>query len=1177
MQLSSLTKGGVKTLMDEAVMNEEKNKVKKIFTSKDEIEKHIIANKGGLEFEFFVSNGSVRRLGLKDVMVNLYMGHPLQGSISNIYLRVIDGEKVRYTSLTGPESPSTFAFGKNSVIWKGTVSGISYEVIFTLSQKTDMWFYVVKLSNESGSKTACDVVYLQDKGISHEANTRVNENYVSQYIDQKIFNTPKYGYVIAGRKNHPYKSHCAWILEGCMDGNESCLTDGLQFFGLSYKETNNPEALLLKEWKSEVIQDEFSITAFKSKKYVLEPGQKQELRYFGYVKEDHKEATSEKDLAVLDGVEDVYNEAIAQVSSDAGQFKNTDKNVFNNVRFFKTLKLEDNDLDKYFGGEKKHTEYSGDKLFSFFTDSTHVVLKDKDLSLVRTHGNIIRSGTSLCENDRVLALTNYIYGGFNLHLSVGNTSFDQLLSHHRGQFNIQKASGQRVFVMGDKGYEMLGMPSAYQMGLTFGRWIYKEKDRVIEVKVWTDPEEPRAYLEVGVLEGEPAEFLITSEIGLGGTEFDDRGRFELSEDGSAVNVYAQTGSFLARKRPDCKYFISCEKDKIEKLGFDELIFEAGHSYDLPYVAVKTKKTDRVRLVTGGSVLSAKDADDVYNASDLGGRSFEADIGISYSFWKDFLMNAHIDLPEGTERDKELISKINELLLWYLHNAGIHFTVPFGLEQYKGGAWGTRDVLQGPVEAYLPLRRYDVVRDLLLKVFSAQFIETGSWPQWFMLGVYNDVQLPESHGDIIAWPFKAVSEYINASNDFSILDEKVPYTHHDDPKKAFTKETETVCEHLFRAIDYIKANFVPGTYLSSYAGGDWDDTLRPANNDLRERMVSGWTVSITYQYLKAFAEILDKVGKKNEARDLEELVNNIRNDYYKLVIKDEVASGFIYIGRDGKIDYMLHPKDDRTHIKYRLLPMIRGIIGELFTPEEASYHYDIIKKHLDCPDGARLMDSAVPYSGGPIKWFRRAEMGANFGREIGLMYVHAHIRYLEALSRVGKADELFDGAQKVIPINIADSVKNAETRQANTYFSSSDGDFKTRYEVDFGKLREGKIKVKGGWRIYSSGPGLFINQILSNFLGIRYTFGNLVIDPVIPARLDGLTYRFDYKKGVTVKCIYCTGGKNSIGVSEATLNGEKLASEPVSNPYRKAGVKIPLSVFEGKLREGENELKIILSS
>jgi hypothetical protein len=71
------------------------------------------------------------------------------------------------------------------------------------------------------------------------------------------------------------------------------------------------------------------------------------------------------------------------------------------------------------------------------------------------------------------------------------------------------------------------------------------------------------------------------------------------------------------------------------------------------------------------------------------------------------------------------------------------------------------------------------------------------------------------------------------------------------------------------------------------------------------------------------------------------------------------------------------------------------------------------------------------------------------------------------------------------------------------------------------------------------------------------------------------YQFEYAKGKSVKCVYKTGKKRTCGVSRVTLNGEALQTEPAENPYRKAGVKLPLSAFEKKLRPGVNELVVTL--
>ena len=63
-----------------------------------------------------------------------------------------------------------------------------------------------------------------------------------------------------------------------------------------------------------------------------------------------------------------------------------------------------------------------------------------------------------------------------------------------------------------------------------------------------------------------------------------------------------------------------------------------------------------------------------------------------------------------------------------------------------------------------------------------------------------------------------------------------------------------------------------------------------------------------------------------------------------------------------------------------------------------------------------MDRPVAYHGGPERVFRRAESAAFFGREIGLMYVHAHLRYGEAMAVLGEAEALWEALRVVNPVS-----------------------------------------------------------------------------------------------------------------------------------------------------------------
>ena len=153
-----------------------------------------------------------------------------------------------------------------------------------------------------------------------------------------------------------------------------------------------------------------------------------------------------------------------------------------------------------------------------------------------------------------------------------------------------------------------------------------------------------------------------------------------------------------------------------------------------------------------------------------------------------------------------------------------------------------------------------------------------------------------------------------------------------------------------------------------------------------------------------------------------------------------------------------------------------------------------------------MDRPVAYRGGPEQTFRRAELAAFFGREIGLMYVHAHLRYGEAMAVLGEADALWDALQVVNPVTVAERVANASPRQRNAYFSSSDAAFPDRYRAsaEWERVREGTVAADGGWRVYSSGPGLYTNLLLCRALGIRRRFGQRIVEPVLPRGFGRVT-------------------------------------------------------------------------
>jgi cellobiose phosphorylase len=411
---------------------------------------------------------------------------------------------------------------------------------------------------------------------------------------------------------------------------------------------------------------------------------------------------------------------------------------------------------------------------------------------------------------------------------------------------------------------------------------------------------------------------------------------------------------------------------------------------------------------------------------------------------------------------------------------------------------------------------------------------GDWPQWFMFFDRERLIRPDdSHGDIVCWPVLALADYLLASEDASLLDEVVPFFH---PEGYDHAEQMTLWAHVERALAVMAARMIPGTHLAAYGHGDWNDSLQPADPAMRERLCSAWTVTLHYQTLTTLARALHCVGRPEPAAAFEAIATQVREDFQRLLIIDEMLAGFAYVHPNGRIDYWLHPRDANTGIHYRLLPMIHAIINDLLTPEQATTHIGYIKRYLLGPDGARLFDRPPPYRGGPQQYFQRAESSTFFGREIGLMYMHAHLRYAQAMARYGDVEAFFLALCQANPIGIRSVVPAAALRQANCYYSSSDAAFADRYEAlaHYDRVKTGEVALEGGWRIYSSGAGIAMRLMHQCFLGLRREQSALSIDPVIPEALNGLQAEVELA-GRTVHVTYRIGHAG-YGPTAVTLNG-----------------------------------------
>jgi cellobiose phosphorylase len=1028
----------------------------------DELGLHRLSNASGLEISV-LPNGCVFAIehaaGDERTMISQVFGSPLGSGIGRVWLR-IGGTPVE---IAGPGADAQIGFAADRCVWEGKAAGISHRVTLWLAPDAPLWLWRVELANQGGP-IECDVVLVQDIGLAARGLVLANEAYASQYIDHHIAADPQFGPVIMSRQNMAQYGRNPWAAHGCVDGAAGFATDASQLFGPAFR-----SGLGMPGSRGDLpgkLQGEAACAAIQSRPVTLAPGGRTALSFFGLFEAHHPDATGDADLARLDAAR-----AAAETFGDRGvSLSNPPRSVLETALYLAGEPVSEAEIARAYP-ERLHEERQDGALLSFFTpdgaQNRHVALAEKERLMRRRHGAILRSGESMLLDEQTLSATCWMHGVFAAQLTIGNTALHKLFSVSRDPYNITQASGLRILADWGDGWRLLTVPSVFEMGLNDCRWVYHYPDGVITVHALTSAEDTAMAWTIET-SGKPCRFLVFGHLVMGEHEYRHPASVEIDEKAKRLSIRPGKDWIWGGKYGQAvHHLVTATPDAVEAMGSGALLFEgdaAPRSADA-WLAIRTKPTQRFAFALVGAL------DDPAHAETLAAKYAEGvDIGTSLdksrTFW------SHVTRDTRFPDDPAL----DAIFPWFVHDAMIHLTVPRGLEQYSAAAWGTRDVCQGPVELLLPLGHHEPVAEILRIVFAQQYEKAGDWPQWFMLDPYGQIRDRHSHGDVIVWPLKALCDYLEATGDLGFLSQQVAWTADDFTK---TARKDSIAAHVEKLLAVVRERFIPGTHLIRYGLGDWNDALQPADPEMRDWMVSSWTVALLYQQIIRYAAIMKHAHEASQAASLLELAAHMREDFNRHLMPDGTIAGYTLFHQGREPEFLLHPRDHRTGVRYSLIPMTRSMIAGLFTPEQAEHHLDIIRAHLLCPDGARLMDRPVTYSGGLEINFRRAESASFFGREIGLMYSHSHLRYCEALGVLGDREAARAALRVINPIAVTQDLANATLRQRNAYFSSSDAAFRDRAEAsaEWARVRAGTVPVDGGWRVYSSGAGIFTRLAL----------------------------------------------------------------------------------------------------
>jgi 1,2-beta-oligoglucan phosphorylase len=1116
----------------------------------------IITGGGGLRAEM-TQSGAIRRLDCGGTTVNLFVGSEVECGPANIYLRR-RGASPDWTPLLGTASPTRFATpAAGRLAGRGTWQGIEYEISLVLAAQAPVWFWHVSLTNASPEAQELDLTYAQDLALAPYGAVRMNEYYVSQYLDHTPLSDPQRGILIASRQNQAAEGRNPWCLIGSLRRAVSFATDGLDFHGLATR-AGQPPAGMQADLPSRRLQHEHAMAVLRDAPVRLAAGARLHAGFFGAFAADHPSATAEADLSRVGAVLALPESSPPPPSRDESGASTAARTLFSALPPLQAADLDEEALRRLFPPPWRHEEADEHgALLSFFhgTDS-HVVLRAKELRVLRPHGQLLRTGRHLTPDESALTSTVWMSGVFHSMLAQGHVSINRFLSANRSYLGFFRSQGLRVFAQISGEWRLLGVPSAFEMTPESCRWIYRHGAGEIQLRSSALTGPHALTLDIEVTGGSETAFLICQHIALNGEDANSTEPLAWRRAGDTLIVTPAAESDVGRRFPRGEFRITLSPaGAVQRVGADEVIFADGRSRREPYLCIETSPARRAGLSIRGDLVP------------------EA----SQSPWRlapgePLVPVLTIEPPTRPGQPLVRAAPLAEMVPWYAQNALVHYLSPRGLEQYSGGGWGTRDVCQGPVEMLLALGRTEPLRDIVLRVMANQNPD-GDWPQWFMFFERErGIRAGDSHGDIVFWPLVALAQYLIASGDTNILEARVPFF---DSRGADAGERATVWEHVDRALTVIDKRRIAGTTLAAYGHGDWNDSLQPADPALRDHMCSAWTVTLHFQALTTLARALRSIGHAARAEPLERQAKAVRDDFQRLLIPDGVLTGYAVFDDGADIRYLLHPRDATTGIHYSSLAMIHAILEDMLTPEQTRAHLEVIGRELTGPDGVRLFDRPMPYHGGPQRIFQRAESATFFGREIGLMYMHAHLRYAQALAHVGMAADFFRALCQASPIGIRSVVPTATLRQANCYYSSSDAAFADRYQAraEYARIGDGTIPLDGGWRVYSSGAGISLALTLRRFLGLTWEARDLCIDPVMPAALDGMRVMTSLR-GHPLEVTYRVG-TSGCGVNAIVLNGEKLPFTCEANPHRRGAARLPTGSVLDRLGRTRNALAIDL--
>ena len=358
-----------------------------------------------------------------------------------------------------------------------------------------------------------------------------------------------------------------------------------------------------------------------------------------------------------------------------------------------------------------------------------------------------------------------------------------------------------------------------------------------------------------------------------------------------------------------------------------------------------------------------------------------------------------------------------------------------------------------------------------------------------------------------WQVVTVCEYVKETGELELFDEVVPFA---DVGEA------TAYEHLKRALDF-SAEQVGATGICKGLRADWNDCLNLGGGE--SAMVS----FMHHWALKAFVEAAEHLGRSEDVARYSAMADCVRQ-----ACERELWDGQWYLrGTTAKgLKVGSHENDEG---KVFIESNTWAVLSEVASTERGQSAMDAVDRHLYSRYGIHLLWPAFSKPNDDIGFVGRVYKGI---KENAAIFSHPNPWAVIAECKLGRGDRAIKFYNALLPYNQNDMI---EVREAEPY--SYCQFVMGKDHAAFGRARHPWLTGSGGWNY---------TAVTRWILGVRLSFGGLVIDPCVPSEWRHFEVKRQWREATYNIRIQNPDGVEK-GVKSVTVNGKPVTMPIPAQP------------------------------